>query len=259
MRALSWAERFIYRHSAAVSVISEGFRQNLLGKGVPADKIVIVPNWVNSEFYTPGDRLTDFRRENGLAPEHFVVNFAGTIGYSQGLEFLLEAAERLRDHPEIRFLIVGAGADKQNLVDAAARAGLGNVVFHDPVPQARMPEVLATADACLVSLRGGKPTTIPCKTYEIMSCGRPVLGAVDADGDNWQLIDSAGAGLHVTPEDPDSLAAAIMRLYEDRALAGRLGHAGRTHVVEHYRRAHWTLFYHDLFEKIIARRKGRDT
>jgi glycosyltransferase involved in cell wall biosynthesis len=254
IRALTRVERFIYRKAAVVSVICEGFRRTLMRKGVPEDKLVIVPNWVNTGFYMPGDRLTRFRGENGLSESDFVVLFAGTIGYSQGLTFMLEAAEELRGTPDIKFLIVGTGADKQTLVDFVAERGLKNVAFHDPVPQARMPEVIATADACLVSLRKGKSTTtIPCKTYEVMASGRPILAAVDVEGDNWELIRTASAGVHVEPENSGALAGAILELYRDREAAARYGGNGRAHAEAHCSREVWTRFYATLFEKHAGR------
>ena len=251
IKALSRAERYIYKKAAVVSVISQGFKQNLMGKGVPEDKLVIVPNWVNTEFYTPGDRLTGFRAENGFSADDFVVLFAGTIGYSQGLTMLLDAAAEFGDAPDVKFLIVGHGADKDNLVKYVAEKKLDNVVFHDPVPQARMPEVLATADACLVSLRKGKSTTtIPCKTYEVMASARPLLAAVDQDGDNWDLINEAGGGVHIEPENHAALADAIRSLRDDREQAARLGQNGRDHVTEFYTRKRWTQFYHDLYHRL---------
>jgi len=256
IKALSWVERFIYRKAAVVSVICEGFRQTLMRKGVPESKLVIVSNWVNTEFYKPGDRMTGFRTENGLVEKDFVVLFAGTIGYSQGLTFMLEAARELQDTPDIKFLIVGTGADKQTLVDYVQEHGLKNVVFHDPVPQARMPEVIATADASLVSLRKGKSTTtIPCKTYEVMASGRPILAAVDEEGDNWELIRTAGGGVHVEPENSRALASAVRGLHADRAAAAQYGTNGRAHAAAHYSRSQWTRFYHDLFERMA--RPGR--
>lgn len=250
--ALSWVERFIYRKSIAVSVISEGFRQNMESKSVPREKIIIVPNWVNTSFYTPGDRLTAFRAENGFTAEDFIVVFAGTIGHSQGLSTLIRAAEKLQENTNIKFLITGQGADRQNLEKLASELALANIKFHDPVPQARMPEVLATADANLVSLLKGKSTTtIPCKTYEVMSSGRPLLAAVDKDGDNWQIINNANAGIHIEPENADELAAAIQRLYNDRPLAAQLGQNGRQYVLQRNTRSQWTKYYNEFITDIV--------
>lgn len=254
IRLLSAIERYIYRRARLISVISEGFKQNLIGKSVPPEKIVIVPNWVNADAITPGDRNTEFRKENGLRVEDFVVLFAGTIGYSQGLSVLLDAAGMIENKKDLKFLIVGHGADKEALVARARKDNLENVIFHDPVPSARMPEVLATADACLVSLRAGKSTTtIPCKTYEIMSAARPILASVDEDGDNWRLIRDGGAGVHVEPDNAASLAVAIEQLYNDRAATLKLGASGREHVLAHYTRARWTRFYHDTFSEITKK------
>lgn len=250
--ALSWTERLIYKKSIALSVISEGFRRNMESKGVPREKIIIVPNWVNTNFYTPADRLTPFRTENGFTPEDFIVLFAGTIGHSQGLSTLIRAAEKLHSNTNIKFLITGQGADRANIEKLVAELSLTNVKFHDPVPQTRMPEVIATADANLVSLLKGKSTTtIPCKTYEVMSSGRPLLAAVDKDGDNWQIINTANAGVHIDPENAQELADAIQSLYNNRPLAAQLGQNGRQYVLQRNTRSQWTKYYNEFITDIV--------
>ncbi len=138
IRLFSWMELFVYRRAAAVSVICEGFRQTLIRKGVPGEKIAVIPNCVDTDYITPRARDNAFARREGLV-DRFVVLFAGNAGLSQGLEDVLAAAKALGDHREILFLLVGNGAAKPALEAQAAEMGLGNVRFMPFQPWEEVP------------------------------------------------------------------------------------------------------------------------
>src|SRR5690606_10832337 len=175
IRAFERLERWIYRKAAHVTVISEGFRQNLMGKGVPDDKISVIPNWVEIEQFVPMSKENRFSQEHGLCGS-FVVMYAGNMGHSQGLEMVIEAARLLQANRKIRFVFVGNGVRRADLAALAAAYALENVTFLPYQPRERMPEVIASADVSLVILEPEKSkTTIQSKTYEIMAMARPNL------------------------------------------------------------------------------------
>jgi colanic acid biosynthesis glycosyl transferase WcaI len=230
----SGMERYVYRHAAAITVISEGFRRNLLGKGVPREKIAVIPNFVDTEFVTPLPKDNPFARREGLL-DKFLVLFAGNVGLSQGLEHVLEAAHQLqKDHAEILFLIVGSGVAKSTLERQATELGLGNVRFIPFRPRQQVPAIYASADLCLIPLRKGIALeSVPSKALTIMAAGKPIIATVEAESDIGSFIQEADCGLIISPEDPQALAKAIMTLYHDPARGVRLGANGRAYVVAH--------------------------
>lgn len=227
-------ERFVYRHAAAVTVLSEGFRRNLLGKGVPAHKIHVIPNFVDTAAVRPLPKANAFARRNGLESA-FVALYAGNVGLSQHLEGVLAAARQLADLPDLCLLVVGNGAAKLGLEARAADMGLRNVAFMPFQPQADVPQIYAAADVCLVPLkRGIGAQSVPSKAYTVMAAGRPIIAAVDADSETRRLVGEAGCGVWVPPEDPAALAEAIRALHGDPARRAEMGRRGRDYVMAHH-------------------------
>jgi colanic acid biosynthesis glycosyl transferase WcaI len=245
-------ERFVYSRAAAVSVISEGFRRNLLAKGVPPEKVRVIPNFVDPDFVKPLPRHNRFSREQGL-DDRFVVLFAGNVGLSQGLDSVLEAARLLSDEPDILFLVVGNGVAKPGLVKQVEEMGLENVRFLPFQPHEAVPELYAASDLCLVPLRRGiTRDSVPSKVYTIMAAGRPLVAAVDEGSDTWQFVQEVGCGLPVPPEEPESLAQAILTLYQDRAWGRVLGAKGRERVEQDFTPQAAARKYAELLEQVVA-------
>lgn len=228
-------EQFVYAHATAVSVLSEGFRQNLMRKGVPEDKIAVIPNFVDVDFMRPLPKEESaFAVEHGLL-EKFVVEYAGNVGLSQGLEVVIKAARELQAHPEIQFLIVGDGAAKDELRERARSAGVSNLSFLPFQPHSKLPQLYAAADLSLVTLRANIGSeSVPSKTYTIMASSRPVLASVSEETETKHLVERAQCGLWVPPQDPHKLAGAVLRLYHDGELRERLGSNGREYVEIHH-------------------------
>jgi len=246
-------EKFVYAKAAAVSVISDGFRANLLDKGVPPGKIEVIPNFADTGLIRPLSRWNAFSAAHGL-DDRFVVLFAGNIGLSQGLEHVLEAACRLAGHPEIVFLIVGAGAAKPGLIAMAARQGLTNVRFLPFQPYGDIPEMYAASDVGLVPLkRGFTGESVPSKVMSIMAAARPLIASVDEDSETWNLIREAGCGLCVPPEEPEALARAVLELAGDRESGLRMGAAGREVVERRYSRRAAATKYEELLLRVTMK------
>ena len=244
-------ERFVYRHARHITVISEGFRANLLGKGVPPQKLNIIPNFVDVDFIRPLRRNNSFRRRFGL-DWRFVALFAGNIGHSQDLEHVLGCAALLQDRDHIAFVIVGGGSCKQQLEDQARKMGLRNIHFIPFQPREDVPHIYAAADISLVTLRKGIALdSFPSKAYTIMASARPIIAAVDPGSDVWNLVQQTKCGLCVEPENPQALAESIRTLYADPALRERLGRNGRKHVMEYYTRQVVARQYHELLTSLV--------
>lgn len=220
-------EKVSYLSSSRVTVLSQDLADNVVSKigASKATRVVVIPNFVDTERIVPLDAATDYRRELGLT-DRPVVMYAGNIGYSQSLEMLVAAA---RARPDVDFVINGTGSARSDL-ERSAR-GLSNLIFGDFQPPERLSEVLATGDIHVVPLRRGLGrVSVPSKTYSIMAAGRPIVAAVDAGTEVTRLVDGARSGLVVPPDETESFIAAIDRLVSDRDVRRDMGQRARAFV-----------------------------
>jgi glycosyltransferase involved in cell wall biosynthesis len=245
--------RFLYGRAAAISVISPGFKQMLIGKGVPAEKVSVIPNW---SLGTPKDPVAPdgaLAAREGLAGR-FNILFAGVIGPAQDLDNVLEAAALLRDAPDIQFVVVGDGVDEPRLRAAAASRGLGNVRFLGRRPETEMPALFALADALLVHLKDHPlfRVTIPSKTLSYLASGRPIVSATA--GDPAMVVEESGAGLTCPPGDPRKLADAVLRMARlSQTERDAMGRAGRHAYQTRYTPAVLLDRYEEMFERATRR------
>lgn len=248
-RALERIELFLYRRAELIVVVAESFRDVLVGRGIGANKIVVVPNGVSIHAFGGGDGT---RSRAELAGEaSCLALYIGTHGMCQRLAVLLDAAGSLQDRG-VLFLFVGEGAEKQMLKRQARTRGLSNVRFLDEQPRSKVPDFIAAADICIVPLRNRKvfSTVIPSKMFEFMAGARPIVLSAPR-GEASRLVERAGCGLHVEPENGQELANAILKLSEDAEWARRLGESGRKFVQRHHDRA---LLADRMFDAVRALR-----
>lgn len=220
-------ERVSYGRAAAVTVLSSDLRDNLAAKVRMSQRgdIRVIPNFVDTDFIRPLDRMTALRSELGIGAET-VVQYAGNVGYSQSLEMVITAAEAM---PTLTFLINGDGAALDSL--RARAEGLANVIFSGYQPIARLPEVLATGDIHLVPLKAGLGrVSVPSKTYSILAAGRPVLAAIDPATEVPRILAQSGGGVSVPPDDPTALLDALQALAADPGGQHRMAVDGRRWV-----------------------------
>ena len=164
---------------------------------------------------------------------------------------MLQGAAQLQATlPEVVFLFVGEGADKERLVSLARDKGLLNVLFLPQQPREKIPSIIRASDVCLVPLRKADvfKTVIPTKMLEFMACGRPVILGVD--GQARQVLDEAQAGVFVEPENQVALVQAIIHLYQDNTLRHTLGRNGRNYIMEHLSREQTAKLYTTILEKV---------
>jgi colanic acid biosynthesis glycosyl transferase WcaI len=256
VRWIEQIENFFYKKCAKVSVLSTGFKENLIHKGVPAEKIEVVPVCVDVDFIHPLDGENQLREKWGLK-DKYVVLYAGNMGLSQGLENVIKAAQLLKNHAEIEFILVGEGATRQELQQMIAQLDLHNVQMFSFLPREEVPWLYDLADVGLVSLKKGIVVeSVPSKTYSIMAGGRPFIATVDRDTEIGHLIDEAQCGLWVEPENPEALARAVLQIYEDQASGLEMGKRARNFVVEHFSRQVAANQYQQMIvQRVNGRRK----
>lgn len=226
IRAAEWIESLCYEQASRVVTVTESWRRLLLQRGVPEEKIRLVPNGANLEMMRPQlAEAAELRRSLGLE-DSFVVLFAGLHGIAQGLDAVLDAAEKLRDEEDIQLVFVGEGPVKSRLAERAKELRLDNIRFLAQVARARVPAFFSMADTALVPLRsvGLLEGAVPTRLLDAWACGCPAL--VAAGGEARALVVEARGGVCVAPEDAEAMARAIIELRDDpesRRLMGENG------------------------------------
>lgn len=234
IRVLQALERFAYRSAHQVCVIAEAFRENLLSKGVPAEKLVCIPNWVDIEFIRPLPCQNEFRQAHNLQNK-FVVMYSGNIGLTQGLKTVVRAAAKLRYFTDIVFVVVGEADALTQLRSLCQKYDVPNLLLLPFQPRSRLPQMLAAADVGLiVQKRNVVSFNMPSKMQLILASSRPIIASVPLDGTAARAVLESGGGIVIEPEQPDRLAEAILQLYHDPQEAQRLGQQGRHHAIDCY-------------------------
>ncbi|NQU56692.1 MAG: glycosyltransferase family 4 protein, partial [Rhodospirillales bacterium] len=234
-------ELFLYRRSDAIAALTGSFKENLVDRGIDGGKIAIVINGVDLARYSPRPRDEALAGTWGLEGK-FVAGYIGTHGMAHALTNVLDAAERLKDRDHIRFLLVGAGAERDTLIADAKKRGLSNVIFMPRQPKEQMPAVWSLCDVALVHLKDSPvfAGVIPSKIFEAEAMGLPLLLAAPL-GEASTIVLGDKAGLHVAAEDPDALAEAVSQLSVDKSareqyaaasLAAAPNHSRETQALE---------------------------
>jgi len=253
IRLLERLEMAAYAAADQVVVVSDGFRQNLIERGVPAAKVHTIRNGVALDRFRPDcPGREEARARLGARPGDCLVLYAGTHGISHALPRVADAAAILAGQ-RVRVAFVGDGSDKRRLQDRVAELGLENVTLAPAVPPDQVPALLAAADICLVPLRDVPlfATFIPSKMFEYLAAGKPVIGSVT--GEPAQILREAGAVV-VPPEDSAALADAIRTLAADPERRLTMGRQGRSYVEQYFDRAVLARQYRKLLDAPGGRR-----
>jgi colanic acid biosynthesis glycosyl transferase WcaI len=249
-------ESLVYKRAAGITVISEGFKRNLQGKGVPDKKISVIPNFIDIDFVTPQPKDNSFCHKFKLANK-FVVLFAGNMGFSQGLETVIDAARLLQGFPEIQFLMVGNGAGRSKAETYLKDLALENVRFLPFQPHEDLPSMYGAADLCLIPLRRGFTNdSVPCKLFTIMAAGKPAVAAVDPGSDTWQLLERARCGLCVESEFPQQIADAILYYFRNPLAASEAGTNARRFVEAEFDPAVLAENYLEAFARALGKQSA---
>ena len=225
IKTLYWMEMSMYRAADRVIAVTKGLKQDLVDRGIPSDKIVVVRNGADTNRFTPRPKDATFVEKFGLQGK-FVVGYYGTIGMGAGVQTAVDAGRVLRDRgrDDIVIMLAGAGAEYDEVEKSIQEQGLTNVKLLPPFDQADMPAVWSLLDAAIVMMKD-RPlfrATISSKTFEALAMGMPVIMSLPA-GEATGLVDEYGFGINVLPENPEDMANAIQKLADDPALTKALG------------------------------------
>lgn len=255
IRVFEALERFAYRSSDAISVITDKFTENLQSKDVNPEKITCIPNWVDTNFIRPLEKEPNaFRQAQGLEGK-FVVQYSGNIAHSQGIETVIRAAAQLAHIDRLRFVIAGEAQAVERLRAwcAAESIATDNMRLLELQPRKDLPTMLAAADVGLIVQKSNVVAfNMPSKTQFLMASGRPIIASVPNDGPAAEAVTQSRAGLVVAPESAEELAQAVLQLYENPEEAAAMGQRGRQFALDHYSFESSLNRYEELFEKVIS-------
>lgn len=234
-----------------VSTISYSMIENAKQKGVPESKLVLFPNWADTEFVAPRTIDSELKAEWGFSSNDKIVLYAGNIGKKQGLELVLDAAEQFKNQPQIQFVIVGTGAHAEVLKNIAADKQLNNVYFKPLQPWARVPEMLAMADVHLVvQRRGAADAVLPSKLTNILSIGGHALVTAEKDTELGILADRfPGIYKCIAPEDSVLFTESLLNLIQEDLR--EVNHVARDYAVQYLSKSHVLSRFEMLLKGLI--------
>ena len=224
-RLVAAANRRLFRCMKAIIALGEDMKRLLESRagGVP---VVVIPNWGDTDSIVPLPREAD---------DAFVIQYSGNMGRTHDLELLIAAAERLRDRPSFRFVLIGSGAKRDWVERTVQERGLTNVALPSPAERTNLNEQLAACDVATIAfIRGMAGISVPSRMYNVLASGRPMLVAADRDSELATVVREERVGIAVEPGDVDGFVRAIETLASDSALRGELAARARQLVLERY-------------------------
>ena len=227
-----WLENFLYARATHILVNSPAYKEYMLSKGVPENKVTYIPYGTDVDMFNPGVDGVSVRKKLGLENK-FVVLYAGALGQANDIDTILRAAERLNHESHIRFVLFGDGKERARLESESARMKLTNVIFAGVCPKKEMPAIVAASDVGIAILQDIPMfrTTYPNKVFDTMAAGRATVLVID--GVSRELIESSNGGVYVQPNDDEMLAQKILELSKDPARVKQMGANARAYLVKH--------------------------
>ena len=252
----NWVSNVTYRNAEHILVICDSMKENLIAKGVPAEKISVVYNWINTDATLPVPREENpLFEEFNLDRSQFIVTYAGNLGNSQNVELLVDCAEALKEKTDIRFVIFGSGSEKEKLEKRIADSGLTNIELLPLQPMEKVSQVYSLGDASFVICKKGVGEgAFPSKAVSIMATATPIIASFDLDSDLCRILTENGVGLCADAEDVAGAVAAIEKLYNDRALCAQMGENARNLACSRFSKEAGTAAKLAIYEKYARKR-----
>lgn len=246
-------ENYTYRHADNIIVISEDFKKNIMAKGVPENKITVVPNWADTQGVHPiGRKDNKLIEKYGLDPSLFYITYCGNIGYTQNMELLLEAAKILKDEiPQLRFALIGDGAAMDEIGKRIADEHIENVIHIPFQPYDDIAHVFSLGDVGLIiSKPNVGSNSVPSKTWSIMAAEKPLLASFDKESELCKIIEENDCGLVADAGDLDGFIEAVKKMYNDREKAFLQGKNGKTFLMSEFDKDTCVKKYVAVLEKV---------
>lgn len=262
INTLHYLELFAYRKADMIIPVTDAFREYMLEKGIEAEKIHVIKNGVDLNFYTQqpanSEKSLDITVKNQHTKQHidltgkFVASYVGTHGMAHHLETVLEAALLLKDQQNIVFLLAGDGAERNKLLKLKGQMQLDNVLMFGQQPKDAMPMLWQASDVSMVLLKKSDlfKTVIPSKIFESLSMKKPIV--IGVEGEAKSIVEQAKAGICIEPENYHQLAEAVVRLSSDPQLFKILAENGRLFVEANFDRSKLAVDYLELLRQLAV-------
>jgi colanic acid biosynthesis glycosyl transferase WcaI len=251
VRLLARLVSFYLRRADAVVAIGDRMRERLLAKGARPERVSVIPNWVDTHEITPQPRDNEWSRDKGLH-DRFVVMHSGNVGHAQNLDALVVATTHLRELEALSVPVIGFGARHLEIRALVARLDADKVLFFEYQPREVLSQSLSAAHVHYVGLaKGLSGYVVPSRVYGILSAGRPVIVAADADSETSRLVSEVGCGIVVPPDRPDLVAKAIQDAHDGVLDLQAMGQRGREYVVAHADRSVALVRYRQLVAGLL--------
>lgn len=247
-----WLEKFLYNRATHILVNSPAYKDYMISKNVPENKITFIPYGTDIDMFNPKIDGSSIRKELNTE-NHFVVLYAGALGQANDIDTILRAAERLNANNKIRFVLFGDGKERERLQHKASQMKLSNVIFAGVRPKKEIPQVIASADVCLAILQDIPMfrTTYPNKVFDYMAAGRATVLVID--GITRDLIESSYGGVFVQPNDDKGLADTVLDLSQNADIVKQMGLNAREFLVGHLNRIDKLNETLTLLEKLVKK------
>ena len=252
----SWVARVTFNNTDKIIAISEDIKRTLVEeKGIPADKVVVVYNWVDSDAVVPiAKEENPLFDEFGLSRDKFHVVYAGNLGNAQNINIVVDAAARLRDNEDVEFVVFGSGGLENDIRARIEAEGLKNLRLLPLQPVERVKYVYSLGDVCLVSCKEGLGgSAMPSKTWSILSCGRPVLANFD-EGELQMILTKNELGVFTKAGDLEGFVEAIRQLASEPKKCAEMGARGRQFVLDNLTKDVGTRKYAEVLRSVCEAR-----
>jgi glycosyltransferase involved in cell wall biosynthesis len=239
-----------FHYSDKIIAISEDIKRNIIARGVPAEKVEVIYNWVDENAVHPVAKEDNpLFEEFGLDRDKFTLVYAGNLGNAQNISIILDAASKL---PSVQFAIFGTGGLEDEVRSRISAESLSNVHLNPLQPMERVSQVYSLGDACIVSCKAGLGgSAMPSKTWTIMSCGRPVIASFD-EGELKEIIESGPCGVFTHAGKVEEFAEVVRSLMADRNRCEQMGRNARAFILENLTKEVGTRKYVDVIKQFAG-------
>lgn len=229
-------EDYTYNNSDKIIVISEGFKENIMNKGVPERKIKIVPNWININNIKHIPRAENYIFDKyKIDRDKFIVSYCGNLGLTQNLEMVISSAKNLESIKDLLFVFVGEGKNKDILINLRDRLNLSNIMFIPFQPESNISEVFSIGDlGLIVSKPNIGSNSVPSKLFTMMAASQPILASFDLNSDLNKIIEESSSGICIAPGDKELFIDNIINLKNNITLLNSLSKESRSFVRKYY-------------------------
>ncbi len=243
-----WVSNVTFRNSDKIIAISQDIKRSMVARGVPAEKIEVVCNWVDEKSVQPVTKEDNpLYEEFGLSRDKFTIVYAGNLGNAQNISIILDGAKEL---PEVQFALFGTGGLENEIRSRIEKESLKNVHLYPLQPYERVSQVYSLGDACIVSCKEGLGgSAMPSKTWTIMSCGRPVVASFD-EGELKEILEKNRCGVFTHAGNVQEFVAGIKSLVADPSRCEMMGKNARQFILDNLTKEVGTRKYVDIIRSV---------